>query len=431
MNPLLASIVEQPVPQRKMLKKDWSAEEKAWRANIGQFVGMISSANHECCAHEKKEEKKEDSVKLDVIIKHDKAGESVVDPLAKTPKSPAQPKDVPMTTDIDDLFGLPSETPKKTEEPKTEPKADVFASAGKESSVDGFPPEPPKATVSEPVAEKPDEDKHKTKPIPNDLSLCEGFRANDFQTKVMSVVESILATTPTADLEQMADSIDDYRVTISVDAYRSDLDSISNHIAEVQAKRDSVVSCLIKLSATSLALDEVLDFAVNIGVSCSTASNRERRVSEVHYMAADLFKRYVHVKHLHDSYDKLYRHLGSQMEALSRLLTAQIERAKSVYMGSQRHSELQEVAKQSESPRQTPVVSIDMQKEVERVRVEENLLQTSHAAVAETAFPFDSGAAPVPAPAKVTQAVEGLSGLETFSAAPVKKDKFRKGVVEW
>lgn len=424
-NPVLSSIFEQKGAPRKLLKKDWSAEEKAWRANMDQFVALISSANPDCAHNFLK--KKEDIAEVCVIINQDKAGESVIDPLAKTP-SPAQPKDVPMTTDLDDIFDVPS-VPPKTEEPKKEepkaaaPKEDVFASADKESVASGFPPEkhkdpaPPKEEKEEPA-----EEKHKTKAPLTDL--CEGFRASEFQEKVMSVVEAIMESTPDADLDQMADSIDDYVVRISVDAYRSDLDSISNHIAEVQAKRDAVVSCLIKLSAIYIAIEEALEFAVQIGVSCSVASNRERRVSEVHYMASDLFKRYTRIKHLNDQYERLYKHLGSQNEALSRLMTAQIERAKAVFMGNQRHGEYQNFVKEQEKPevRQAPTASIDVQKAAENIQLPFEKEES------KTVADFISA----PVKAKDSQAVEGLSGLETFNAAPVKaKEKYKKGVVEW
>ena len=421
MNPVLASIIEPPKAQR-LLKKDWAVEEKSWREGVDAFLEMIKHANGSC-AKEKKEEKKQELVDNGVIIK-EKAGEPVVGPLAEQalPTQPTQPKDTKMTTDLDDLFGPPSEKPKQTEEPKKEePKPEPFAAAGKESTFKDFPPtqvvQEPAPVLPAPIKEEPKE-KHEQTKVPSEITLCEGFDEKTFKAKVMSVVESILATTPEIDMQQMADSIDDYSVTISVDAYRSDLDTIANHIAEIQAKRDSIIGPLIKLSSTMMAIDEVLDFVINIGVSCSSASNRERRTSEVHYMAGDLFKRFVNVKHLHDQYDKMYRHLGSQMEALSRLLTAQIERAKAVYLGNQRHNDLREASEFSKAPTPPKETTVDLDVEIQRVQAAE-----------PQPLPFDVD---TKTPSKPTQIANGLSSLETFSAAPVKSlEKFKKGVIDW
>jgi len=421
LNPVLASIIEPPRSQNG-LKKDWAIEEKAWREGVGTFLQMILHANVDCA------EKKKDLVDNGVIIK-EKAGEPVVGPLAEQalPKQPSLPKEMKMTTDLDEIFGF-AETPKQAkqlEEPKKEDLT-AIAEASQESAFKDFPPtakvsEPVVAQEPAPVKEETKQEKHETTKAPSEITLCEGFDEKTFKAKVMSVVDAILATTPEIDMEQMADSIDDYGVTISVDAYRSDLDTIANHIAEIQAKRDSIIGPLIKLSSTTLAIDEVLEFVVNIGVSCSSASNRERRTSEVHYMAGDLFKRYVHVKHLHDQYDKMYRHLGSQIDSLSRLLTAQIERAKAVYLGNQRHNDLREARDVSEgkvSPQPTPSTTLDLDAEIQRVQAAE-----------PPQIPFDVD---TKIPSKPTQVAGGLSSLETFSAAPVKSlEKFKKGVIEW
>jgi hypothetical protein len=429
LNPILASIIDHPKPQGTILKKDWSIEEKAFKEGVQSFLAMIEPANS-ICAHKKTEKNLQEQAVSDVIIKTE-AVEPVVGPVAKMqPEAPEaqMPKEVQMTTDLDDLFGLPSKNEEtKKEEPKKEEtkKEEVFASAGKESSFENFPPaapavEPAPAKQSEPAPAKSERTK-----APSEISLCDGFDAATFKSKVMVLVDSILETTPDIDLEQMQGSIDEYSVNISVDAYRSDIDSIANHIAEIQAKRDSIISPLIKLSATVLAMDETLDFVVNIGVSCSSASNRERRVSEVHYMAGDLFKKFMRVRHLHDQYDKMYRHLGSQMEALSRLLTAQIERAKQVYLGNQRHSDLKELhEKRMVSKAPIEHTSLDYTQEINRMAEESKLMKQE-----SPQMPFDVDAK---TPSKPTQAVEGLSELETFSAAPVKPlEKFKKGVIEW
>jgi len=406
---------------------DWSAEEKAWKDGIQGFLLQIEQANPDLRAHQKSEEKKEEDVKIGVIIKEDKAGEPVVGPLANTQPQPPRPKDQKMANDYEDLFGPPTssskqEEPKKKEEPK---KEEVFASSGKDSKFENFPPVAPAAPVI--VEEKQAPKAEKTK-INESISLCDGFDETTFKTKVMSVVEAVMAQTPELDLDQMQDSVGDYIVSISVDAYRSDLDSISNHIAEIQAKRDSIISPLIKLSSTLLAMDEVLDFAINIGVSCSSASNRERRVSEVHYMTGDLFKKYTRVKHINEQYDKIYRHLGSQMEALSRLLTAQIERAKQVYLGSQRHEDLKAASQLHEkgmvSSQGGQMTSLNLDDEIKRMASE-----AKEDPPAAPQMPFDIDAK---TPSKPTQAVDEMGGLETFSAAPVKKfEKFKKGVVEF
>jgi len=427
MNPLVASMTEEKVQRQPLLRKDWSSEEASWKKNHGAFLESIALANKDV---QEKKEKKAGVVESGVIIK-EQAGEPVAGSLAHEKEKDQKDRKMPAYDEFDEALGLVPKDP----EPEAEKDDAVFASAEK-SSVD-FPlaeVEDQKPAEKEQPKKEPKPEKAKKKALPGDVALCEGFDKKTFKEQIMSVADSILVMAPKVDLDEMTEALDQYSAKISVDAYRSDLDTISYHIAEVQAKRDSIIGPLTKLSALNIAYDEVLDFVTHIGLACSAASNRERRLAEVKYMSEDLFTKFVQIQQLYDSYDKINRHLTAQMDALSRLMTAQIEKAKSAHIGAQRHAELKESAgygggsgwatdvNQANKPLtgpSGPCASVDVVKEAERIEIPSSN---------KTELDLS------PTPKKETQASSGLSGLESFSAAPVKpssKDLFKKGIQSW
>jgi hypothetical protein len=233
---------------------------------------------------------------------------------------------------LDDLFA--EEPPKKQTKPQSQTPApvpeedDVFASV-----MNPVPFDPPYTkTPSAAVPAVPAAKYAVVTPLIDDGAL-EGFNSKEFD-EVRSVVSGILAKVDKADLDSITKTLPEYAVRLDLDHNRENPAIISDRIAQVQARLDSIHAVMMKLGPEAQALTQAWDYIADVGIVFSNASNREKRAAQAKLVMKDLWQRFVLVKALHISVEKSYKHLQIQFDTLSRLITCGQERTKEVSRGA-------------------------------------------------------------------------------------------------
>lgn len=301
------------VVKKRLLKSDWSKEESEWDKNLSIFLESIKDANTIV---------KKDNVSIikenSIVLKneHTDTVSTIIEPTIS--------KEVIVDNKEFDFLDFNDTTKEDVDISKAHTDDVKTSSNAKNEHIDLL-----KEEQEQLFNEKNNSVNNSiVSDTIKDDKLIEGFNVELFQLKIKSIADEILKNTPKIELEEMSSQLPEFTVKLNLDEYRENPDIIADYLIEVQSKKDALSSHLIKLSALHTSIDQAMDFVVNMGVSCSSASNKERRVAQVHYMIKDLFILYVNVQQVLDSYERTNKHLYGQTETLSRLLTAQIERSR-------------------------------------------------------------------------------------------------------
>lgn len=256
-------------------------------------------------------------------------GGSEAKPAAKPSAKPAAPsKPIQSTTDEDDLFGAPisgieademkPEPAKPTLEPAKASKPEVKAPL---AAAPAITPTPTAAPAKKEESEEPME------------MALEGFGLEEFKP-IQDTVNELLASTKKADLDLIVNELPNYAVEMSLDSFRKNPDILSDKIIQVQAKQDSLHALMMMIGPELSTLIEAWDYIDKVGQNFSNASNREKRAAQAKILMKDLWERFVMVKRVHQSLDKAYKHLESQFNMLSRLITCSQDRNREVSRGA-------------------------------------------------------------------------------------------------
>lgn len=315
---------------RRFLKRDWSAVEKAFKEGIPAFVACLPQSQvSDGHAHSEGVQAQEFAPIVNEVQKKSEEipskpkgqhAEDVEYSNVKAPKEGAlasqlaQPKEKCLSTQtdaFDDIFGTPSPTEPKKEQPKPE-VGDVFASAESQQYIE----------ISQPadVPCKPNKKACEEDPFTH------GFDLAKF-ADVKRIAEGILTkATHKIDLDNLDKEYKEYAVEYSIDAYRANADTLSEHMANTQSKKDRVNTVLIELTSLKESYGAAEDMYESFGSLCSSASSKEKREAQVKYQLRDFYTKLAHVERLHAMYEQAERGLNRQIETLSRLLGIHLAR---------------------------------------------------------------------------------------------------------
>jgi hypothetical protein len=152
------------------------------------------------------------------------------------------------------------------------------------------------------------------------MSLLDGFDLEKF-SEVQAMISRIMANCSAVDLAHIEKVLPEYAVTLHLDHYRENPRAIDQKMAEVKDKQDSIQAIRRQLIPFVGRLQIASETAEKVGSACSSASNAEKRGSQVRIVCEELFIRYKIAKNLLELAEEEYAHLHSQYEACSRLVT--------------------------------------------------------------------------------------------------------------
>jgi len=259
-------------PPRRFFKADWSAEEKAFLENLPSFLGEIEAANPAgpCTSTIPRHEPKKEEIRQEQPAKELIIGTDTADAPFRGASAMRRPEESVVREEdpFDVLTSPPVAAQAKTElapkpegAPAVSPEPDPFESASGSPSSKGFPPEEKKAegANAEPQANP----------------FLDGLDVTRFQRDVKATGEEILSRIPDVNLKVLEASLPKYSICLNIDSQRETPESLGEKMARVQALMDSLHVDFQQLKLMVEGLDQAMDFILNNGVLCSSASSRE------------------------------------------------------------------------------------------------------------------------------------------------------------
>mgnify|MGYP000552798265 CR=1 FL=1 len=155
------------------------------------------------------------------------------------------------------------------------------------------------------------------------LKQCAGMSGFDFEAfqEVVDTANQMLARLPEFDLDSLMNSLGEYSVNLDLDYLRENQHILSDRLLEIQAKRDSMFSATLRLTPLVASMKSAYNYYMDVGVSCSTESSREKRLAQMMKAIPQFLIRYSDVNRTKESVDHAFQHLEGQYECISRLIT--------------------------------------------------------------------------------------------------------------
>lgn len=148
----------------------------------------------------------------------------------------------------------------------------------------------------------------------------EGFDADRFE-HVKATVAEMLEGCPDIDLDRLLNALSEYSVSLDLDYLRENPHVLTDKLLEIQAKRDTLHAQILRLSPLVVSMRHASEYFNSVGVTCSTASSREKRLAQVNFIISDFLIRLSKVDRTNTSVEHTFKHLADQYELCSRLIT--------------------------------------------------------------------------------------------------------------
>lgn len=155
----------------------------------------------------------------------------------------------------------------------------------------------------------------------------EGFDVDRFE-HVMGTVNRMLAGLPNVDLDKLLNSLGEYSVCLDLDHMREQPNILTDKLLEIQAKRDSLHSRTMQLTPLFHSMKHAADYFESVGINCSVASSKEKRLAQIKFHEPDFWVRLSNVNRTKASVEQTFQHLEGQYECISRLITGAQLKAK-------------------------------------------------------------------------------------------------------
>lgn len=308
--------------RRRYLRADWSAEENRFREGLPKFLSAIAMGNPWVEAHvpwnslatldvekngripEKNMQVQKECVPSLVESRTEKKSEAPErGDSGLQPTQPAQPKEYR-------LPASPSSPNSFLELPKPQ-KEGVFAPGGDDRA----------ASMEDPFsAAETNKTAFELPSSPSTPNFMEGFNYEQFR-EAQQVANSILKGIADIDVDQIQARIPEYVVRLDLDAHRENPDVLADSMVEIQAKKDSLHAELLRLIPVVERLEHAITYLLDLGIICSTASSREKRIAQVKYLIRELMIKHATIESVYEALDKTYKHLLNQSDTVSRIIT--------------------------------------------------------------------------------------------------------------
>lgn len=306
---------------RRFLAGDWSESERRFRENHCAFMQMIKCVNPQAPPidhiNEENLDKNEEmqvpaatdfSLSIEnknIDDRRDSLNEGVEYKRDETPKDGnAAPKEGKMMDILDELLSGSSQD----EPPKVQKETSSQESAGDILDIN---------TKNEcsPVVDKKEQPNEDTLPI-------DEFNHDKFN-KVKVYILRIMENVDEQKVENWMDSVVGYSMNLVLDEQRVRPEILADTLVKVQANKDTVHSILLEMVKSVRWMKEAEEFIKTSGASCSKAGSDSKRIGDVRLVFPEFFFLLAKVEATFDLYERTYRHLCNQADAVSRLVTTQ------------------------------------------------------------------------------------------------------------
>jgi len=294
-------IINGPVEEeKKLLRDDWSEQERRFKDNVKSFVDSIEVANP-------------------LVVEYPEKAKSQGDPVQSVANSPEKnEKKSPEKKESGGAFvesisraDAPQEVPRPAEPAEPEP-----AEPAKQTEPKDVPnPKTPEPASEDWISSEP-QNPTKKGPLPS----FSDFDAEGFERE-MAKMSDVIERVKSFDLSHYAQQIGTFGVHVDLDAHRENPEVIASAFTLIYGAYTTVHARLMELLPIRHRIDSVVDYLTDIGVAFSKASNKERRMGQVKLALGDLIQLQDDVREVCDSYERTCKHLLSQHDMVSRLFT--------------------------------------------------------------------------------------------------------------
>lgn len=319
---------EHPAPKAQGLRSDWSREEQRFRAGLQNFWADIEVANHQIhnpqYAYSVEEKVGAEVVEVKEVPNivqnsakklqddaarpvesNNVAGTNSVPPTIR----PSQPKEPVLTIPAIDPFDsiIESNSPKNYSKTSED---DFFQT---KAAI-----QPAKETKPAVATDPFDTSDVPAKPASNDA--MDGFDTARFN-QMMATINRMLAGLPNVDLDKILNSLGEFSVCLDLDHLRENPSVLTDKLLEIQAKRDTLHAQTLQLTPLHHSMKHAADYFESVGVNCSVASSKEKRLAQLKFYEPNFWIRLSNVNRTKATVDQTFLHLEGQYECISRLIT--------------------------------------------------------------------------------------------------------------
>lgn len=346
------------------LKKDYSEEDKKFKAEKKNFIDGISFINSksELKYEYSEKEKCVEGMQKNIVECIDKNTVSLntnniasVTPSLNKVVITTPPEDILMAKN-DDIFGendifsaekqsknnavveddFFSETPlasniaTKTKKSEKTTEDFVLPTTSKKTPAKTE-PEPTvtttTATTTMAAVSIPEKTETKSYLESNSMSAPEGFDEARFRGIYDVANEMLDVLRIEEDAIFLVKNIADYSADIDFEN-KDDPSALSDKLQEVQAKRNALYTVRAKIMPAIIAAEKAEEWLLSAGMDCSHAKSADKRESQIRCAAPEFFKHLAKIKTIEARIKVIHEHLNGQYECVSRIITVWQEKNK-------------------------------------------------------------------------------------------------------
>lgn len=286
-----------PEGERKLLRDDWSEEERRFKENVKSFVDSIEVGNPLVPKYQaKKANPQGDHV------------QSVENSREKNDKKSPEKKESGGAF-VESIPG--ADAPMEVPEPAV-PEPARPARPAEPKDVPN--PKPPQPANEDWISSEPQIPVDKKQPSFSDFD-AEGFKSE--MEKMSDVIDRVRSF----DLSHYVSQIGSFGVHVDLDAHRENPDVIAEAFTRIYGAYTTAHARLMEILPIRHRIDSVVDYLTDVGVAFSKASNKERRTGQVKLAIGDLVQLQDDVREVCDSYERTCKNLLAQHDMVSRLFT--------------------------------------------------------------------------------------------------------------